>query len=57
MSLLHVEKLQIGCPKLKVLRVTNSQIWMAPASRAEQVIDIKFIYFNIDTEKKSLQKQ
>ncbi|KAJ8985593.1 hypothetical protein NQ317_015084 [Molorchus minor] len=37
MSLLHVEKLQIGCPKLRVLRITNSQIWMAPASLTEQV--------------------
>ncbi|KAJ8940321.1 hypothetical protein NQ318_014396, partial [Aromia moschata] len=37
MSLLHVEKLQIGCQKLRVLRITNSQIWMAPASLTEQV--------------------
>uniref|UniRef100_V5IA56 F-box/LRR-repeat protein n=1 Tax=Anoplophora glabripennis TaxID=217634 RepID=V5IA56_ANOGL len=37
MSLLHVEKLQIGCPKLRVLRITNSQIWLAPASLTEQV--------------------
>nr|CAH7713714.1 unnamed protein product [Callosobruchus chinensis] len=37
MSLLHVEKLQIGCPKLRVLRITNSQIWLAPATLTEQV--------------------
>ncbi|CAH1119054.1 unnamed protein product [Phaedon cochleariae] len=37
MSLLHIEKLQIGCPKLRVLRITNSQIWLAPASLTEQV--------------------
>lgn len=43
MSLFHVEKLQVGCPKLKVLRITNSQIWMAPASLTEQVINMKFL--------------
>lgn len=37
-SLLHVEKLQAGCPKLRVLRVTNSQILLAPTSLTEQVI-------------------
>ncbi|KAG5896474.1 hypothetical protein JTB14_005855 [Gonioctena quinquepunctata] len=37
MSLLHIEKLQIGCPKLRVLRITNSQIWLAAASLTEQV--------------------
>ncbi|EEZ97209.2 F-box/LRR-repeat protein 6 isoform X2 [Tribolium castaneum] len=36
-ALLHVEKLQIGCPKLRVLRITNSQIWLAPASLTDQV--------------------
>ncbi|XP_028133036.2 F-box/LRR-repeat protein 6 [Diabrotica virgifera virgifera] len=37
MSLLHIEKLQIGCPNLRVLRITNSQIWLAAASLTEQV--------------------
>lgn len=37
MSLLHIEKLQIGCPALRVLRITNSQIWLAAASITEQV--------------------
>ncbi|XP_060526651.1 F-box/LRR-repeat protein 6 [Cylas formicarius] len=36
-ALLHVEKLQTGCPKLRVLRITNSQVWLAPASLPEQV--------------------
>ncbi|KAK9874860.1 hypothetical protein WA026_005676 [Henosepilachna vigintioctopunctata] len=36
-ALLHIEKLQIGCPKLRVLRITNSQIWLAPASITDQV--------------------
>ncbi|XP_022900486.1 F-box/LRR-repeat protein 6 [Onthophagus taurus] len=36
-ALLHVEKLQSGCPKLRVLRMTNSQIWLAPASLSDQV--------------------
>ncbi|XP_068912380.1 F-box/LRR-repeat protein 6-like isoform X2 [Tenebrio molitor] len=36
-ALLHVEKVQIGCPKLRVLRITNSQIWLAPASLTDQV--------------------
>ncbi|CAH0559666.1 unnamed protein product [Brassicogethes aeneus] len=36
-ALLHVEKLQIGCPKLRVLRITNSQIWLAPTTLSEQV--------------------
>ncbi|XP_050296508.1 F-box/LRR-repeat protein 6 [Anthonomus grandis grandis] len=36
-ALLHVEKLQSGCPKMRVLRITNSQIWLAPATLTEQV--------------------
>ncbi|ENN75304.1 hypothetical protein YQE_08081, partial [Dendroctonus ponderosae] len=36
-ALLHVEKLQIGCPKIRVLRITNSQIWLAPVALTEQV--------------------
>ncbi|KAL1506211.1 hypothetical protein ABEB36_005612 [Hypothenemus hampei] len=36
-ALLHVEKLQIGCPKMRVLRITNSQIWLAPVTLTEQV--------------------
>ncbi|KAB0790656.1 hypothetical protein PPYR_14909 [Photinus pyralis] len=36
-ALLHVEKLQVGCPKLRVLRITNSQIWLASASLSHQV--------------------
>lgn len=36
-ALLHVEKFQIGCPKLRVLRITNSQIWLAPATITDQV--------------------
>lgn len=41
-SLLQVEKLQEGCPKIRVLRVTNSQILLAPTSLSDQVC-----YFNI----------
>lgn len=36
-SLLQVEKLQEGCPKIRVLRVTNSQILLAPTSLSDQV--------------------
>ncbi|KAI4460277.1 f-box/tpr repeat protein pof3 [Holotrichia oblita] len=36
-ALLHIEKIQSGCPKLRVLRITNSQIWLAPATVAEQI--------------------
>ncbi|CAG9772902.1 unnamed protein product [Ceutorhynchus assimilis] len=36
-ALLHVEKLQTGCPKMRVLRITNSQIWLAPVALSEQV--------------------
>lgn len=43
-ALLHIEKIQIGCPKLRILRLTNSQIWLAPASITDQVIYcVKFI--------------
>jgi len=34
---LHVEKLQEGCQKLRVLRITNSQIALSTASLKEQV--------------------
>lgn len=36
-SLLPLEKLQEGCQRLRVLRVTNSQIVLAPASLTAQV--------------------
>ncbi|XP_025835430.1 F-box/LRR-repeat protein 6-like isoform X2 [Agrilus planipennis] len=36
-ALLRVERLQNGCPKLRVLRITNSEIWLAPASIPEQM--------------------
>lgn len=29
-GILHIEQLQDGCPKLKVLRITNSQITLGP---------------------------
>lgn len=41
-ALLHVEKFQSGCPKLKVLRITNSQIWIAAASLTDQVASTGF---------------
>lgn len=34
---LHIEKLQQGCQKLKVLRITNSHITLSPATLQEQV--------------------
>jgi len=32
-----IERLQEGCPKLRVLRITNSQLALAPATISEQV--------------------
>ncbi|CAG9856654.1 unnamed protein product [Phyllotreta striolata] len=37
MSQLHIEKLQMGCPDLRVLRITNSQIWLAAANLSDQM--------------------
>lgn len=34
---LHIEKLQTGCPNLRVLRITNSHIILAPATLSEQM--------------------
>jgi hypothetical protein len=34
---LHVEKLQEGCQKLRILRITNSQITLSTATLKEQV--------------------
>ncbi|XP_067006758.1 F-box/LRR-repeat protein 6 [Anabrus simplex] len=34
---LHIEKLQEGCQKLRVLRITNSNVSLAPATLNEQV--------------------
>ncbi|XP_037030411.1 F-box/LRR-repeat protein 6-like [Bradysia coprophila] len=34
---LHIEKLQQGCQKLKVLRITNSHITLSPATLQEQM--------------------
>lgn len=34
---LHIEKLQEGCQKLRVLRITNSQIALSTATLKEQV--------------------
>ncbi|XP_061399710.1 F-box/LRR-repeat protein 6-like [Musca vetustissima] len=36
-GILHVEKLQQGCPKLKVLRITNSHITLSTASLQEMM--------------------
>lgn len=36
-GILHIEKLQEGCPHLKVLRITNSHITLSTASLQEQV--------------------
>lgn len=36
-GVLHLEKLQSGCQKLKVLRITNSHITLGPATLEEQV--------------------
>jgi hypothetical protein len=36
-ALLHIEKLQEGCQKLRILRITNSQIALSTASLKEQV--------------------
>lgn len=36
-GVLHIEKLQEGCPRLKVLRVTNSHITLSVATLQEQV--------------------
>lgn len=40
-GVLHLEKLQTGCPKLKVLRITNSHITLGAATLEEQVNDGK----------------
>lgn len=42
-ALLHIERLQTGCPKLRVLRLTNSQIWLAQATRADQMASPGFV--------------
>jgi F-box/leucine-rich repeat protein 6 len=34
---LHIEKLQQGCPKLRVLRITNSELVLSTVSLKEQV--------------------
>ncbi|RZF32658.1 hypothetical protein LSTR_LSTR004086 [Laodelphax striatellus] len=39
---LHVEKLQEGCPLLRVLRITNSQLALAPVSLNEQALSQGF---------------
>jgi hypothetical protein len=36
-ALLHIEKLQEGCQKLRILRITNSQIALSAATLKEQV--------------------
>uniref|UniRef100_A0A1B0D7N0 Uncharacterized protein n=1 Tax=Phlebotomus papatasi TaxID=29031 RepID=A0A1B0D7N0_PHLPP len=36
-AILHIEKLQHGCPKLKVLRITNAQITLSQISLQEQM--------------------
>ncbi|KAM7342018.1 F-box and leucine-rich repeat protein 6 [Cochliomyia hominivorax] len=36
-GILHIEKLQQGCPKLKVLRITNSHITLSTASLQEMM--------------------
>lgn len=42
---LHIEKLQEGCPILRVLRITNSQLALATTSLKEQVIFMKFSFY------------
>lgn len=39
-GILHIEKLQEGCPHLKVLRITNSHITLSAATLQEQVNQI-----------------
>ncbi|XP_039289527.1 F-box/LRR-repeat protein 6 [Nilaparvata lugens] len=39
---LHVERLQEGCPLLRVLRITNSQLALAPVSLNEQASSAGF---------------
>lgn len=34
---IHIEKLQEGCPKLRILRITNSQVTLAPIPLKEQM--------------------
>uniref|UniRef100_A0A1B0CL30 Putative leucine rich repeat some n=1 Tax=Lutzomyia longipalpis TaxID=7200 RepID=A0A1B0CL30_LUTLO len=36
-AILHIEKLQQGCPKLKVLRITNAQITLSQITLQEQM--------------------
>lgn len=36
-AVLPVEKLQIGCPKMKIFRMTNAQITLSTATLQEQV--------------------
>ncbi|GAB0097010.1 uncharacterized protein DMENIID0001_126000 [Sergentomyia squamirostris] len=36
-AILHIEKLQHGCPKLKVLRITNAQITLSQINLQEQM--------------------
>ncbi|XP_059614329.1 F-box/LRR-repeat protein 6 [Phlebotomus argentipes] len=36
-AILHIEKLQHGCPKLKVLRITNAQITLSQIGLQEQM--------------------
>lgn len=35
-GILHIEKLQLGCPKLRILLVTNSHITLSTATLQEQ---------------------
>lgn len=39
-GILHIEKLQQGCPKLKVLRITNSHITLSTATLQEMVVKL-----------------
>lgn len=50
-GILHVEKLQQGCPKLKVLRITNSHITLSTASLQEMVNTIFFILRQLNNNK------
>lgn len=43
-GVLHVEKLQQGCQKLKVLRITNSHITLSTATLQEQVCFMLFFF-------------
>jgi len=54
-GVLHIEKLQRGCQKLKVLRVTNSHITPSTASMQEIVRRLHFVILNFVIKKTHFQ--